>query len=126
MDFGIERGLEADGDPRLVRALLRSLLENAWKYSGGREHARIEVARAGPGCFVVRDNGAGFDMEFAEQLFKPFGRLHRQDEFPGTGVGLATAERIVLRHGGTLRGEGRVDHGAAFYFSLEPHEEDPQ
>ena len=118
--FAIEDGLEAGGDLRLVRILLRSLLENAWKYTGGREHALIEVARAGPGLFVVRDNGAGFDMEFAAQLFKPFGRLHRQDEFPGTGVGLATAERIVRRHGGTLRGEGEVGRGAAFYFSLEP------
>jgi PAS domain S-box-containing protein len=118
--FAIEEHLEADADPRLARILLHCLLENAWKFTSGRTRARIEVARAGSGVFVVRDNGAGFDMEFADQLFKPFGRLHRQDEFPGTGVGLATAERIVRRHGGTLRGEGRVDQGATFFFTLEP------
>ncbi len=120
VEFVIGAGLHARADRRLARTVLRSLLENAWKYTSRREQARIELAAAGPGVFVVRDNGAGFDMEFADQLFRPFGRLHRQDEFPGTGVGLATAERIVHRHGGTLKGEGQVDRGAAFYFSLEP------
>ena len=122
-NFVIEPGLAAHGDARLARILLRCLLENAWKYSATQEHARIEVASAGPGTFVVADNGAGFDMAYADQLFRPFGRLHRQDEFAGTGIGLATAERIVRRHGGSLRGEGRVGHGAAFSFSLQP---DPQ
>jgi light-regulated signal transduction histidine kinase (bacteriophytochrome) len=126
VDFVIEPGLRTLADLRLVRVLMRSLLENAWKYSGRRERARIEVAQAGPHLFAVHDNGAGFDVEFAEQLFKPFGRLHRQDEFPGTGVGLATAERIVRRHGGTLRGEGRVDQGASFFFSLEPVQDNRQ
>jgi light-regulated signal transduction histidine kinase (bacteriophytochrome) len=121
--FVIENKLEAEGDVRLVRILLRCLLENAWKYSSLTQHARIEVAQAGPGEFVVRDNGAGFDMAFAEQLFKPFARLHREDEFPGTGVGLATAERIVGRHRGKLRGEGRVGQGAAFYFTLQRHDD---
>jgi PAS domain S-box-containing protein len=119
VEFVIEGGLEADADPRLARILLRSLLENAWKYSGSRPHARIEVTRAGSSAFVVSDNGVGFDMAFADQLFKPFGRLHRQDEFPGTGVGLATAERIIRRHGGTLTAEGHVGEGAAFSFSFE-------
>jgi light-regulated signal transduction histidine kinase (bacteriophytochrome) len=123
VEFVIEDGLTVRADERLVRTLLRSLLENAWKYSAGRQSARIEVGRAGPGLFVVRDNGAGFDMTYADQLFKPFARLHRQDEFPGTGVGLATADRIVRRHGGRIRGEGRVGEGAAFYFSLGPQSE---
>jgi len=122
VQFVIAPGLDADADPRLARVLLRCLLENAWKYSAGREPARIELARAAGG-FMVCDNGAGFDMEFADLLFKPFGRLHRQDEFPGTGVGLATAERIVRRHGGAIRGESRVGHGATFFFSFQPTED---
>jgi PAS domain S-box-containing protein len=123
VEWVIEGGLEADADPRLARILLRSLLENAWKYSGSRPRARIEVTRGSSSTFVVRDNGAGFDMAYADQLFKPFGRLHRQDEFPGTGVGLATAERIIRRHGGTLTAEGHVGEGAAFCFSFERQEE---
>lgn len=118
VEFLIEDGLEADGDPQLVRSLLLSLLENAWKYSSLRPQARIEVVRGEAGAFAVRDNGAGFDMAYAAQLFRPFGRLHREDEFPGTGVGLATAHRIVRRHGGTLTGEGGVGEGATFSFTL--------
>ncbi len=123
--FVIADGLRARGDPQLCRALIGILLENAWKYSRDRSPARIEVGRHDARTLVVSDNGAGFDMAHADQLFRPFGRLHRADEFPGTGVGLATAERIVRRHGGELRGEGRVGEGAAFYFSLSPDPEDP-
>jgi PAS domain S-box-containing protein len=123
VEFVIEGGLEAEADPRLARILLRSLLENAWKYSGSRPRARIEVTRGGSSAFVVRDNGAGFDMAYSDQLFRPFGRLHRQDEFPGTGVGLATAERIIRRHGGTLTAEGHVGEGAAFSFSFKHEKE---
>ena len=119
----IEHGLEAAGYPELVEVLIRSLLENAWKFTSLREHARIEVLRAGAGVFAVRDNGVGFDMQFAGLLFEPFARLHREDEFPGNGVGLTTAERIVRRHGGALWGTGRPGEGASFYFKLEPTNE---
>jgi PAS domain S-box-containing protein len=116
----IEDGLEAYGDASLVRILAASLIDNAWKFTQHREHAEIEVARVGEGVFAVTDNGAGFNMEFADLLFKPFARLHREDEFPGTGVGLTTAERIALRHGGVLWGDGRPGVGATFYFTLDP------
>ena len=120
VEFVIEDGLETLGDPRLVRVLIRNLLGNAWKFTSPREHARIEVTRAGAGVFAVRDNGVGFNMDFAGLLFKPFARLHREDEFPGIGVGLTTAERIVRRHGGAVWGESRPGEGATFYFKLEP------
>ena len=120
VEFVIEDGLETVGDQRLVRVLIRNLLGNAWKFTSTREHARIEVTRAGAGVFAVRDNGVGFNMDFAGLLFKPFARLHREDEFPGIGVGLTTVERIVRRHGGAVWGEGRPGEGATFYFKLEP------
>jgi light-regulated signal transduction histidine kinase (bacteriophytochrome) len=122
VEFVIGDGLETEGDRRLVRVLMRNLLENAWRFTGPREHARIDVMRAGAGVFAVRDkgNGVGFTMEFAGLLFKPFARLHREDEFPGLGVGLTTVERIVRRHGGAVWGEGRLGEGASFYFTLEP------
>ena len=120
VEFVIGDGLETVGDQRLVRVLMRNLLDNAWRYTSPREHARIEVMRAGPGVFAVRDNGVGFNMDFAELLFKPFARLHREDEFPGIGVGLTTVERIVRRHGGAVWGEGRPGEGATLYFRLEP------
>ncbi len=120
VEFVIEDGLETLGDQRLVRVLIRNLLGNAWKFTSPREHARIEVTRAGAGVFAVRDNGVGFNMDFAGLLFKPFARLHREDEFPGIGVGLTTAERIVRRHGGAVWGESRPGEGATFYFKLEP------
>jgi PAS domain S-box-containing protein len=120
VEFVIEDGLETVGDRRLVRVLMCELLENAWRFTGPREHARIEVMRAGRGVFAVRDNGVGFNMDFAGLLFEPFARLHREDEFPGTGIGLTTVERIVRRHGGGVWGEGRLGEGATFYFRLEP------
>ena len=120
VEFVIADGLETAGDQRLVGVLMRNLLENAWRFTGPREHARIEVMRVGAGVFAVRDNGVGFDMDFAGLLFKPFARLHREDEFPGLGVGLTTVERIVRRHGGAVWGEGRLGEGASFYFKLEP------
>ena len=123
VEFVIADGLETVGDQRLVRVLMRNLLENAWRYTAPRTHARIEVKRAGAGVFAVADNGVGFDMDFAELLFKPFARLHREDEFPGIGVGLTTVERIVHRHGGTAWGEGRLGEGATFYFTLQPSTE---
>jgi PAS domain S-box-containing protein len=123
VEFVIGEGLETVGDARLVRVLMRNLLENAWRFTGPREQARIEVMGAGAGVFAVRDNGVGFDMDFAGLLFEPFARLHREDEFPGLGVGLATVDRIVRRHGGAVWGEGRPSEGATFYFTLEPSTE---
>ena len=120
VEFVIGDGLETVGDQRLVRVLMRNLLENAWRFTSPREHARIEVMRAGAGVFAVADNGVGFNMDFADLLFKPFARLHRDDEFPGIGVGLSIVERIVRRHGGAVWGEGRPGEGATFSFKLEP------
>ncbi|HET8818383.1 MAG TPA: CHASE domain-containing protein [Xanthomonadaceae bacterium] len=119
----IAPGLEACGDPVLVRSLLQNLLDNAWKFTRGRDGARIEV---GPGEarhdgakeFFVRDNGAGFPPEYADKLFRPFQRLHSQDSFAGHGIGLASAKRIVDRHGGSLRARGREGEGATFWFTL--------
>ncbi|MGO9902955.1 MAG: PAS domain S-box protein, partial [Solirubrobacteraceae bacterium] len=123
VEFVIAGGLKTVGDQGLVRVLMRNLLDNAWKYTSLQENARIEVMRAGAGVFAVSDNGVGFNMAFADMLFKPFARLHREDEFPGIGVGLTTVERIVRRHGGAVWGEGRLGEGATFYFKLEPSTE---
>jgi signal transduction histidine kinase len=109
------------GDPRLLRVVVESLLDNAWKYSARRSEARIEfgAAESPDGrAFFVRDNGAGFDQTLAHKLFVPFQRLHSPREFPGTGVGLALVQRAVRRHGGKVRAEGEVNRGATFYFTL--------
>jgi PAS domain S-box-containing protein len=117
----VQADLHADVDPRLARALIENLLGNAWKFTAKAPAGRIEFgAQDKDGCpeFFVRDNGAGFDMAFAGKLFAPFQRLHTADEFPGTGIGLATVQRIVHRHGGRSWAEGAVDAGATFYFTL--------
>jgi PAS domain S-box-containing protein len=118
----IEPDLVAWCDPMLTRDILQNLLGNAWKYTGRREDARIRFRctgrRDGLVEFCVSDNGAGFDMAHAGQLFQPFKRLHARTQFEGTGVGLATVQRMVQRHGGDVRGEGRVDEGATFWFTL--------
>jgi PAS domain S-box-containing protein len=124
VEFLLQEGLDAFADAGLVRILLGNLLENAWKFTEHREQATVSFARASAGVFAVSDNGAGFNMEFADLLFKPFARLHREDEFPGNGVGLTTAERIALRHGGVLWGEGQPGAGATFYFTLDPADEE--
>jgi light-regulated signal transduction histidine kinase (bacteriophytochrome) len=118
----IAPGLTATGDPQLVRLALQNLIENAWKFTSRREQAVIEVGATkdedGAPAFYVRDNGAGYDPTFAANLFGPFQRLHPASEFPGTGIGLATVQRIVHRHGGHVWAEGRIDEGACFYFTL--------
>jgi light-regulated signal transduction histidine kinase (bacteriophytochrome) len=117
----VEDGLTAVGDAVLLRTALQNLIENAWKYTRHAPDARIEfrAERAdGETTYVVRDNGAGFDMAYAGKLFRPFERLHSAHEFEGTGIGLATVSRIVHRHGGRIRGEGAVGRGAAFSFTL--------
>jgi PAS domain S-box-containing protein len=116
-----EGDLVVSGDPRLLRTLMQNLLENAWKYTQTRPLAVIRVTgeRDEAGAVIcVEDNGVGFDPEFAHKLFEPFQRLHRQDEFPGIGIGLATAARIVRRHGGDIVGCGRPGEGARFCFTL--------
>jgi signal transduction histidine kinase len=114
-------GLAANADPVLMRSVLENLLGNAWKFTGKRERARIEVGaaeRAGQQVYFVRDNGAGFNMAYAEKLFAPFQRLHSEQEFTGTGVGLATVQRIVHRHNGHIWCESTEGEGACFYFTL--------
>jgi signal transduction histidine kinase len=117
----VAEGMLARGDRELLRVMLQNLLENAWKFTSAAADARIEFVRVSNGAdgeFAVRDNGVGFDMEFSEKLFRPFERLHSRADFEGSGVGLATVQRIVHRHGGTVRAEAKPDHGACFYFTL--------
>lgn len=118
ISLDLEGDLRVQGDPRLVRTLMQNLLENAMKYGDSRDDLRIRVAREGGDYICVQDNGVGFDPEFGHKLFEPFQRLHRQDEFPGVGIGLATAARIVRRHGGDIAGCGRPGAGARFCFTL--------
>lgn len=114
-------GLMVNGDTRMLDVVMTNLLDNAWKYTSKTDAAEIRVyeeERAGERCFIVADNGAGFDMAHAERLFKPFQRLHRQDEFPGTGIGLATVQRIIHRHGGDISAHGEPNKGAYFCFTI--------
>jgi signal transduction histidine kinase len=119
--FTIENGVTADGDARLLEVVLQNLMDNAWKYTGKREEALIEFGATevcGTLSFFVRDNGAGFDETRMEKLFLPFQRLHDPEEYEGCGIGLATVQRIIERHGGSVWAEGEVDKGAAFFFTL--------
>jgi light-regulated signal transduction histidine kinase (bacteriophytochrome) len=120
IDFLIAPDCVADGDARLVRVALDNLLRNAWKFSGKRPDARVEfgLTEEPETAFFVRDNGAGFDMAYAKRLFGVFQRLHAASEFPGTGIGLATVQRIIHRHGGRSWAVGAVNSGATFYFTL--------
>jgi len=121
VQFDIEPGLLAQGDPSLVRTVLDNLLGNAAKFSAGRPGARVafgSVREDGPAVFVVRDNGVGFDMAHVARLFGAFQRLHAAGEFEGTGIGLANVQRIIHRHGGRVWAEGQVGQGASFYFTL--------
>jgi signal transduction histidine kinase len=117
----VRDGLSAVVDRMLARTLLDNLVGNAWKFTRNVANARIEVGATeieNAPAFFVRDNGAGFDMKYANKLFAPFQRLHGTTEFPGTGIGLATCRRIVDRHRGRIWGEGQVGAGATFYFTL--------
>jgi light-regulated signal transduction histidine kinase (bacteriophytochrome) len=121
--FEIRPALVATGDRALLAMLLRQLIANAWKFTSKHPSARIEVGAAEAGgerAYFVRDDGAGFDMAAAENLFTPFQRLHGVREFPGTGIGLATVRRIVQRHGGRAWAEAAVEKGATFHFTLPP------
>ena len=119
--FAIAPDLVARGDPGLMRLVLQNLLGNAWKFTGKRSPAHVEVgsmAHDGRRAFFVQDDGAGFDMAYAAKLFGAFQRLHASDEFPGSGIGLATVQRIIHRHGGQVWAEGTPGRGATFYFTL--------
>jgi signal transduction histidine kinase len=119
--FSITPGLEARGDARLLRMVLQQLLNNAWKFTSTHPIGHIAFGRTqhrGLDAFFVRDDGVGFDMAYTDKLFGPFQRLHGMTEFDGTGIGLATVQRIINRHGGNIWAEAEVDKGACFYFSL--------
>jgi len=121
VEFEIAPGLKARGDTRLLRVALDNLLRNSWKYTAKQPAPRVEFRSAdanGGRTFMVRDNGAGFDMKYADKLFGVFQRLHAAADFEGTGIGLATVRRIINRHGGRIWAEGAVDQGATFYFTL--------
>jgi signal transduction histidine kinase len=140
VEVAIEEGLAAAGDARLLRQVLQNLLGNAWKFTSKQPNAKIEFGKMEKGSIgameqsrhsitpslhyssilFVRDNGAGFDMEYADKLFAPFQRLHSEGEFSGSGVGLATVQRIVHRHDGKIWAESEVDRGATFFFTLSP------
>ncbi|NJM70706.1 MAG: GAF domain-containing protein [Scytonema sp. RU_4_4] len=127
VDFTIQTGLVAQGDSHLLRVLLVNLLNNAWKFTSKHPQARIEFgaskSESDVSVYFVRDDGAGFDMTYANKLFGPFQRLHGMNEFPGNGIGLATVQRIVHRHGGRVWAQGAVEQGATFYFTLVAEEE---
>ncbi|MBI3563758.1 MAG: PAS domain S-box protein [Elusimicrobia bacterium] len=122
VEVSVAAGLVANGDPRLLRLVLLNLLDNAWKFTSRSPAARLEFSSFrepdGSAAYYVRDNGAGFDPAFAGKLFGVFQRLHEAREYPGTGVGLATCQRIVRRHGGRIWAEGAVGQGATFYFTV--------
>ena len=121
VQFVIAEGLTVNGDAALLRAVLDNLLGNAWKFTGKQTKARIELGvtrHEGKRAYYVRDDGVGFDMTYVDKLFGPFQRLHSTEEFAGTGIGLATVQRIINRHGGKAWAEGAVGKGASFYFTL--------
>ena len=121
VEFVITKGLIADGDPHLIQIVLENLLGNAWKFTAKRPRAKIECGitlHNGKPAYFVHDNGAGFDMNFVNKLFGAFQRLHSATEFEVTGIGLATSQRIIHRHGGQIWAEGVVHQGATFYFTI--------
>jgi light-regulated signal transduction histidine kinase (bacteriophytochrome) len=120
IELALSGNIAAEGDSSLLTAALEALLQNAWKFTRGREPARIEVGAqpANPAVYFVRDNGVGFDMRYADKLFNPFQRLHSVQEFEGIGIGLAAARQIIRRHGGRIWAEAAPDRGATFYFTL--------
>lgn len=125
IDIEIAPGMQVDGDPVLLRVVLENLLGNAWKYSSKKARARMEFCReqkegqSGQWVYVVKDNGVGFDMRYADRLFGMFQRLHSANDYHGTGVGLASVRRIIHRHGGQIWAESEVDQGSSFYFTLD-------
>ncbi|MCU7526527.1 MAG: PAS domain-containing protein [Ignavibacteria bacterium] len=125
VNFIIQPGLKAKADENLIRIMLQNLIGNAWKFTAKHENAEIEVGQTvidGRPQFFIRDNGAGFNEQFKDRMFMPFQRLHTPKEFEGTGIGLAIVQRIIHRHGGSIKAEGKVGEGAVFYFYLQQPE----
>jgi light-regulated signal transduction histidine kinase (bacteriophytochrome) len=121
VEVAVEDGLVVEADDRLLGVVLENLLGNAWKFTSKKDGARIELTGLdieGESGYRIRDNGAGFDMTYANKLFRPFQRLHSEGDFPGTGIGLATVQRVIERHGGRVWAEGAVGGGATFFFVL--------
>lgn len=121
-EFSIAPDLIVNGDKALLQILLRNLLENSWKYTGKCPNTRIEMGinrQDGKMVYFIKDNGVGFDMQYKDKLFQPFQRLHTSKDYPGTGIGLATAQRVIRRHGGDIWAESEVGKGTTFYFTLE-------
>lgn len=121
VEWHIEPGMKVLADRGLLSDAMTNLMSNAWKFTAGCDVARIAIGRAREEIeptFFVHDNGVGFNMEHVDQLFQPFQRLHHQDEFEGSGIGLATVKRIVQRHGGKIWARGAIDEGAEFRFTL--------
>jgi light-regulated signal transduction histidine kinase (bacteriophytochrome) len=118
VEWIIEPDLITQADGHLMRIVFENLLGNAWKFTGRQSAPRIEFGRDREGAYFVRDNGAGFDAQFAHKLFQAFQRLHTTQEFPGTGIGLATVQRVLHRHGGRVWAEGERGRGATFFFTL--------
>jgi light-regulated signal transduction histidine kinase (bacteriophytochrome) len=126
VEFMIAQLPAIEADEGLIRVALDNLLRNAWKYTSRHESACIEfgaISRRGETVYYVRDDGAGFDPKLGDQLFQPFHRLHSRSQFPGTGIGLATVQRILARHRGRIWAEGAVEKGATFWFTLKSEAE---
>jgi len=122
VEFAIANDVTVEGDPVLLRIMIQNLMDNAFKFTGKRAIARIEFGVKQINeerVYFVQDDGVGFDMEYANRLFTPFQRLHTTTEFPGLGIGLATAQRIIHHHGGRIWAESGVNKGATFYFTLQ-------
>lgn len=121
VEVKVRPGIVVQGDGQLLKIVIQNLLENAWKFTSNEPHPLIEFGLsnvAGEPAYFIRDNGSGFDMAYADRLFGPFQRLHRSSEFPGSGIGLATVQRIIHRHGGRVWGEATIGQGATFHFTL--------
>jgi light-regulated signal transduction histidine kinase (bacteriophytochrome) len=122
VNLEVQGGAIVNADPKLLRIALENLLHNAWKFTGRQPHPHITFGvtkQHGETVYFIRDNGAGFDMAYADKLFTAFQRLHPESQYEGAGIGLATVQRIIQRHGGHIWAEGAVDQGATFYFTLE-------
>ncbi|HLP15294.1 MAG TPA: ATP-binding protein, partial [Bacteroidota bacterium] len=122
VEFMIQKEVAAEGDSQLLRIVLENLIGNAWKFTSRHSTARIEfgVLQLDMPVYFVRDDGAGFDMSYAQKLFGAFQRLHTVVEFQGTGIGLATVQRIIHKHGGRVWAEGKIEQGATVYFTIAP------